>query len=397
MKTKNIYKEKCNIFIPRNINSILLILAKKKNYKEDNYILINNNRNYSHGFSNDIIDFLKKEKFKIIFKNKDYTFKGLKNSQSSFMQKYLKVNFFKNLDHISNSILKTKYEEFNDINFNNYKFVNIYYGSNIIYYSKLCKKFKHINLFFLEHGVGNFLSFVKSEDNYHHSLKRKMISFLEILFFKIKGISLINRSYYYGIYGKIFNKKNLNYDNHKTKFINLNYKNGFNLLYKFYKKNLTNLKKNKKKNYIFLDIPFIYELKLYKKFLRLMFKNIKYKRNYVLLIKLHPNSNIENNYIVSLKKLLKDNKINYLFLNSMYNHIPAEIILKFFKVREIYAPQTSILFTSSYFLGNKIKINILYSSNIKKKYEKFMELKPYTLNFIKENYIYKNQNIICIN
>ena len=136
---------------------------------------------------------------------------------------------------------------------------------------------------------------------------------------------------------------------------------------------------------------------MYRKFLRLIIKNIKYKKSYVLLIKLHPNSNIENNYIVSLKKLLKKNRINYLFLNSMYKHIPVEIILKFFNVREIYAPQTSILFTSSYFLSNKIKINILYSSNIRKKFEKFMELKPYTLNFVKENYIYKNQNIICIN
>lgn len=62
MKTKNINKENCNIFIPRNIISLSLILSKKKNYKEDNYILINKNKKFSHRITNDVINFLKKKK-----------------------------------------------------------------------------------------------------------------------------------------------------------------------------------------------------------------------------------------------------------------------------------------------------------------------------------------------
>ena len=314
------------------------------------------------------------------------------------MQKYFKINFFKNLDYISNKVLKIKYEEFNNINFNNYKYVNIYYGSNMIYYSELCKKFKNINLFFLEHGVGNFLSFIQDEDNYVQSFKRKIVSFLKILFFKTKGISFPNHSYYCGIYGKIFNKKKLNYDNHKITFINLDYKIGFNLLYKFYKKYLTNLKKNIKKNYIYLEVDTIYTKNGYKDYLRLIIQNIKYKKNNILLIKKkkHSNSSNSSDHDNVLKKILKKNKINYIFLNPIYAHIPVEIILKFFKVKEIYTPQSSVAYTSSYFLSNKIKISLICSKNIKKKFENYTELQTNALNFIKKNYIYKNISIINI-
>ena len=224
-----------------------------------------------------------------------------------------------------------------------------------------------------------------------------MKSFLEILFFKIIGISLPNNSYYYGILGKIFDTKELNYNNHITKFINSNYKNGFNQLYKFYKKKLIDLKKNNKKNYIFLDIDTIYTKKIYLKFLKLVFKKIKYKKNYILLMKFHPNHNISDYYIHSLKELLKKNKINYYFLNPRLRYIPVEIICKFFKVKEIYTPLSSNIFTISYFINNKININLMITNNIRKKFENYLELKTYTLDFIKKNYIYKNINIININ
>ena len=78
-----------------------MILSKKKFIKNDDYILINTNKYYSNKFPKDVINFL------------------------------------------------------------NYKSINIYYGSNNFYFNKLCNRFKNKKLYFLELGVGNFLSFIQ--------------------------------------------------------------------------------------------------------------------------------------------------------------------------------------------------------------------------------------------
>ena len=61
MKSASDLNTKCNIFIPRNIYSLFLILSKKQNNQVD-YILINNHQSYARKFPEDIISFLKKKK-----------------------------------------------------------------------------------------------------------------------------------------------------------------------------------------------------------------------------------------------------------------------------------------------------------------------------------------------
>ena len=67
IKTKN----NCNIYIPRTVYSLYMILSKSKSVKEDNFIIINNFN--LEKIPSDLIDLLKK-KFSIIFVNKNYLF-----------------------------------------------------------------------------------------------------------------------------------------------------------------------------------------------------------------------------------------------------------------------------------------------------------------------------------
>ena len=55
-------KKTCNIFIPRNIYSLFLVLSKKKLNKGDNFILVNRHKAYAYPTPKDIIIFLKKKK-----------------------------------------------------------------------------------------------------------------------------------------------------------------------------------------------------------------------------------------------------------------------------------------------------------------------------------------------
>jgi len=394
MKSKKYIKKKCNIFIPRNVYSLFLILSHKKYVLDDDYILLNINYRYISKLHDKIILFLKKKNFKIIYIKKVHSLKKIKNSPNTFISQLLKINFFKSLNYTCNEILKVKYEEFSTINFYNYKFINIYYGSNLLYYSNLVKKFKNINLIFLEHGMGNILSSIDDQYIYYSSFKSKILNFIKNLFFRMKGVFLPSSSYYCGIYGQLFNIKKLEYNNHKTTFLNLNYKKGFNLLYNFYKDDLQKIRKNMKNNYIFLNVPIIYDDIVYKKFLNLIFDSLKFKENYVLLLKSHTRDAKLKKSNTYLKRYLRTQKISFFFIDDIYSHIPAEVIVKYFKVKEIYTSYSSILFTNFYFYNKKIKINALFSPKIKKKWKGRAEYKTYILNFIKKKYLNKYLDIV---
>ena len=139
MKRINLIKKNCNIYIPRTVYSLFLILSKNKPNKDDNFIIINN---YNlEKIPNDLIVLLKKNKFSIIFVNKNYSYKVAQNSCKSII-KYFGINHFINLKNMSNQILQTNYLELSKINFNSYNNINIYYSSNIFYFCNLYKKFK---------------------------------------------------------------------------------------------------------------------------------------------------------------------------------------------------------------------------------------------------------------
>ena len=385
-------KKTCNIFIPRNIYSLFLVLSKKKLNKGDNFILVNRHKAYAYPTPKDIIIFLKKKKFKIIYINKSYKFNKNNDLTNTFINKIFKINFFRNLKKVSDEILKNKYEEFKNINFDNYESVNIYYGSNILYYSNLCKKFKNVNLFFLEHGVGNFLAMIQEYYAYKNNYKKFIINIITFIIFKIKDVHIPNSSFYYGICGYIFDVKKLKYDNQKIIFLKSNFKKGFQQLFSFFKKDLKKIKKIKKNNYIFLNIPYHYELKMYKKYLDYICEKVKFKKNIIILIKIHFGIN-EKKYLDLLLNTLRLKKIKYYLFSKKVTKIPAEIIIKYFNVSEIYSGFSTILFSSYYLFNSKKKFNIIFSDSINKKYINHLELNQFSKELIKKH-INKNINYI---
>ena len=288
--------------------------------------------------------------------------------------------------------MKNKYEEFKNINFDNYESVNIYYGSNILYYSNLCKKFKNVNLFFLEHGVGNFLAMIQEYYAYKNNYKKFIINIITFIIFKIKDVHIPNSSFYYGICGYIFDVKKLKYDNQKIIFLKSNFKKGFQQLFSFFKKDLKKIKKIKKNNYIFLNIPYHYELKMYKKYLDYICEKVKFKKNIIILIKIHFGIN-EKKYLDLLLNTLRLKKIKYYLFSKKVTKIPAEIIIKYFNVSEIYSGYSTILFSSYYLFNSKKKFNIIFSDSINKKYINHLELNQFSKELIKKH-INKNINYI---
>ncbi len=391
MKRINLIKKNCNIYIPRTVYSLFLILSKNKPNKDDNFIIINN---YNlEKIPNDLIVLLKKNKFSIIFVNKNYSYKIAQNSSNSII-KYFGINHFINLKNMSNQILQTNYLELSKINFNSYNNINIYYSSNIFYFCNLYKKFNNINLYFLEHGTGNFLSLIYEDYKYNYDYKYRIKILATSIFFKIKGISIPPKSYYYGPCGQIFDTQNLLNNNYIIKFFNLNYRKGFNQIFNFYKQKLNEVKK-KKYEYIYLQLPHAYDFNTYKKFLNEIAKKVRNKKNFIFLIKPKATHTYKKNkYSNYLKSFFKKNKINFYFLNEKFKTIPAEVILKFFKVKEIYSGYSTILFSSFYFSNRKIKINAFISNLVKKKYKNHIELMPFVSEFIKKKYVNKNVDYI---
>lgn len=381
------YKKNCNIFIPRNVFSVFLILSKKDIGQDDNYVLINKHQKYSQRFYRNIIDFLKKKKFKIIITDKDYSIQSIQSkelSKKKLMNKIFKINYFKSLNKISEGIIKAEYEEFNSINFYHYKLINIYHGANTLYFSNLCKKFKNINLYFLEHGIGNFILYLYSKNN--KNIKQHLTDLIIFVIFKIKGVHIINNEFYFGISGIIFNVNKLEFENRRFSFLNLNYKTGFNKLFFFYKPQLHGLKKKKGVNYIFLHPPHFFQFVSCKKYFNYVLKKYKNIKNICFILKVKPNHTVKKNILlVYFKYLCKKNKINYLILGDKYSKIPAEIIIKFFKVKEIYSGISTILFSSPYFINNKIKSYLFFSSKVKNKFQSFCETKKFTFDLIKKN------------
>ena len=150
----------CNIFIPRNIYSLFLILSEKNLNISDNIIIIN--KNFKH-VSQELIFFLKKNKFIIIYDFNFDIFVSDKKKQNNFLSKFHKLNFFINLINRSNDILNINYNVLDGLDLNKYQKINLYHTSDRFYYSNLFKENKNINLIFLEHGLGNILSFVEKK------------------------------------------------------------------------------------------------------------------------------------------------------------------------------------------------------------------------------------------
>ena len=276
-------KKECNLYIPRTIYSLFLILSKEKINNEDSFVVINSFN--SEKIPKNLILLLKKKNFKIVYINKNYSFNNIGAIKKNKIINLFGINHFLKLNEISNLIIKTNYLELGTINFEKYQKINIYYSSNLFYFSNFCKKFNNVNLYFLEHGSGNFLSFVYEDYKYNNNYKYRMKIFMTLLFIKLKGIYMPNKSFYLGTFFKLFNIKSLTNNNYIIKPLNLNFKKGFYQILNFYKKELCKIKK-KKGEYIYLQLPHAYEFKAFKEFLEIVSKKNNFNKNRIFIIKL---------------------------------------------------------------------------------------------------------------
>ena len=379
----------CNIFIQRNIYTLFLIFSEKNLKKSDNIILLNKN---FQNISEELIFFLKKNKFRVIYDLNFDIFISDKKKQNNILSKFHKLNFFSNLINRSNDILNINYNVLDELDLNKYHKINLYQTSDRLYYGKLFKKYKNINIIFLEHGLGNFLSLVKKKKKID-SLKFKIIELIKYFFLKFRKINQISLSYYYGIYGKEFNLKEIEYVKHKIVFLNDDPTKGFNKIYKFYFRKLKKIKLKKKK-YIYIDIPMHLSFQIYKKFIYQVFEKLKLKKNHILLVKTHP-SVASNKELIFFKNFFSNAKINFFIFNE--RSIPLEFVIKYFNVTEIYTAYSNIIYTSHYFCNKKIKIDAYLSSLVKKKYTNFAEFSDFSNNFLKKNNKNKYLNFYEIN
>ena len=240
---------------------------------------------------------------------------------------------------------------------------------------------------------------MKKKKRENDSLKYKIIELIKHYFFKFRKINEITLSYYYGICGKKFNLKEIKYLKHKIIFLKDNYKKGFIEIYKFYLKKLKKIRLNKKKKYIYINLPQHLSFEIYKRFINLTFEKLKLKKNFILLVKIHPNDDSNNDdsnkELIFFKNFFTDLKISFFIFNE--RSIPLEVIIKYFNVTEIFTAYSSIIYSSHYFCNKKIKINVFLTSLVKKKYKNFAEFSNFSNNFLKENNKNKYVNIYEIN
>ena len=303
-----------------------------------------------------------------------------KKKKYHFISKFHKLNFFSNLINHSNDILNISYNALDELDLNKYHKINLYQTSDRLYYGNLFKKNKNINVIFLEHGLGNILSLIEKKKKIE-SLKNKIIELIKYYFFKFRKINQINLSYYYGIYGKEFDLKEIEYVKHKIVFLNNDYTKGFKKIYRFYLKKLKKIRLNKKKKYIYINIPQHLSYDTYKKFIYLIFEKLKLKKNYILLVKIHPIDNSKKE-LIFFKNFFSNLKINFFLFKE--RNIPLEIIIKYFNVTEIYTTYSNIMYSSHYFCNKKIKIDAYLSSLVKKEYTNFTEFSDLSNNFLKK-------------
>jgi hypothetical protein len=348
-----------NIFYPRSLISLIIIISfiKKKRINKKKNILI-----LEKAYFSNFINSLRKKNFLRTY------FKSIKlvstpeTIHKIFLNNYLKFYFYVNSkineinkDSDIKKILKIKFDNF--------------YGAGTYLDEVFYKINKDSNFYFVEHGIGNILSF-----SYLNIIKLKINyfikSFLNFIFFNTR----IKYYGYIGILNKYF-ENNLYINEYKIKknikVTSANIKKILKIFINFYIK--TNFFKiNYKKEYILFNWNFL--IKPDEKFvIRIINEHkINYKNN-ILVIKLHNKTMYSNqvNYKLLIKILLK-NKINFLVIDKKISFLPLEFFIYYLRIKKIISLMSSTAFYAS-IIFPKTKISLYLSLNKKfgKKYLSF--------------------------
>ena len=338
-----------NIFYPRSIISLLIMLSFIKSKKNDK------NKNIL------ILEKVYFDKFIKISLNQDLLYNYFKivkiistpeTTHKIFSYNYLKLYFY-------NNQIVNKIEKLNSIkNLLKIECKN-FYGAGSYLDEIFFRKNVNAKFYFVEHGVGNIYQF--STNNIFKARIHKLLK-------NILNFIFSNKSFkYYGYLG-ILNKKFTKsiYINHKKVEKNLTinllkFKEVLNEFLLIYKKN-KKLKKKNKKNYILFNWNYLIKPK--SDIIAQMIK--KHKINFrkdIFIIKAHNKDmyNNDKNYNL-LIKILNENKIKFNSIDNKFSFMPLEYMIYHFNIKKIISLMSSTPFYLS-IIFPKIKIIFYYSLN----------------------------------
>jgi len=372
-------KKKANIVYVRNFISLIFISAflinKKKN--SEKYILILNKQN----FNKKNFDY-----FKIFFFNyfQEIIFIDYKKTILVWSSK----NKLKKISLLIRNLLFNKfyyfYKRSNDIKklsllikgiIIKYDIEKVYGGGDNIELAVQLITKKKIQSYWIEHGVGNFTDSINLRNNIF------IKSLLNFLFkFRISNYEITNYIGYITVLGhKIKNNilnKHFNYLNLNLKKNTL-MKNKINVKIKDINTIINNLisytnlsKPRTNKDFVYFDFsahPVPTNSNKVKKTLRSIYGVIDKKKEIILLKHKTHVKNIGYNFQSALLKDLKKNKVKIINFNKYpFQMLPAEVIIKLYKVKKTISYESSaIIFSHILYKNMRNYIFYSYLMNVK--------------------------------
>jgi hypothetical protein len=348
---------KCNVFAPRTVISLIFCLSIiNENFTKNNNILIISTSKTD--FDSKLIKLLLPY-LKINF-SKIFIFKEQLNQIGYFSSDIYNANFITRLFYLHKRVSFLQHNKTLK-KISKYDVENFYGGGNLleeVFYLLLKKK---PNFFYVEHGIGNIISFVKFERLF--IIKKIYFNILRFFFYiKVTNYFPVIYSGYMGLLNQIITKKIFI---NKVKVSSILIKNVLNILKDLSKICTPLFNKNiKKKKYVFLRLENLQLKKNNEDFKILINRTYKLiKKDETILMKLHPND-INNYQIINfLKSFFMERNIKFLFIkNNFLSKIPVEIFILQLRIKKIISLVSAVpLFSSCIFKDVKNYMFLDYS------------------------------------
>lgn len=356
-------KTRCDIFYPLNFISLIIILAllKKKENRNKKILFIN-----SYG---GIVKSKHLQK-KVFIYFQDYLMRYFDEIHYVKYKRTIKNNTSRLLKILNRSSQAKINEKNTKLKLKkNFKVENIYASGDDFEILLLNKLGYFPKFHFLEHGLGNILSFIYDLP----STKYLIYNLITRILYKLNFLKYypIKYSSYVGVLSKNFNKKKFINERLVKKTNNLDIDKILLELSLFIKKK-TKIKRKKIK-YVLFNYSTIIISKDQNDFKKLLKKIISLidKKKECVLIKGHPSwsSFRTENFIKLMIIYFKKNNINYQFIKkkSFLNKLPAELIIELFKIKKVISDLSSSIFQLSN-SNKKIKCYLPYTYLIKNRF-----------------------------
>ena len=351
IKTKN-----CEVFYPRNFISLLIISCFVKYNKSKNFKILFLNKQY---FSIENIIFFKSFFLNYFDQIKTIDFRRRKYYRQKTTYEYINARS----DDVKKFIKKIK------LDLNKIKIMKIFNGGddfNFVIY----KLFQGIfPTYYIEHGIGNLRDSLS--DISKITYKKKIKNFIAKLFFKLKIFSYYPIKYngYVSVFSNRFKKK-FRWNNYYINNVNIN-KKKFSL---FLDELISYIQKKKKltiktKSSVLIHVDELRFSKNKKSDQNILMKVLSLtNKNENIILKDHPknklnliqNKDFRKELLIKLKK--RRQRV-FIIQNKFLRDLPAELIIKLFRVKKIISSFSTTPFLSK-IINDKINTYVLFKYSI---------------------------------